>query len=98
MNVSIFRKQLWALVVAMLLLNITRAQSVLNGLSPDTKVSQLSDQQMLQLWQEAQKNGLSENQAVKLMAQKGMGASEINTFKRRLLDLQNNSRTNRSGH
>lgn len=86
------------LIITLLICSFSlQAQSILNGLSPDLKVSQLSDQQMLQLWQEAQKNGLSESQAVKLMAQKGMSVSEISSFKRRLLDMQNNSKLNRSG-
>lgn len=48
----------------------------------------LSDQQLIQLWKQAQQKGLSENDAMKLLVQKGLPASEVNTFKRRLVDLQ----------
>ncbi len=92
MNSNIFQKLAWCLSFLLILASSQAQQSILNNVSPDLKVNQLSDQQMLQLWQEAQKNGLSENQAIKLMAQKGMSQSEIGAFKRRLLDMQTNSK------
>lgn len=97
MNCSIFKKIGLLFTLMMLIISASQAQSLLNGLSPDLKVSQLSDQQMLQLWQEAQKNGLSEAQAIKLMSQKGMSSSEISAFKRRLVDIQGNSKQSKNG-
>ncbi len=57
------------------------------------KASQYSDQQIIQLWQQAQKMGMSENDALKMLAQRGMSASDINSFKKRLVQLQTNSRS-----
>lgn len=97
MNFRIFKK-FGLLIIAIWLFTTTlQAQSILNGLSPDMKVGQLSDQQMIQLWQEAQKNGLSETDAIKMMSQKGMSTSEITAFKRRLLDIQGNSKQSKTG-
>lgn len=84
-------------IAGILTMQTAIAQSILNNISSGTDVSQMSDQQMIQLWQEAQKNGLSESQAIKLMSQKGMNPSEINAFKQRLLDIQNNSKLNKNG-
>jgi len=97
MNLNVLLKTGFLFGVLILLTGTLRSQSILNNLSPDVKVSQLSDQQMMQLWQEAQKNGLSENQAVSMMAQKGMSTAEISAFKRRLVDMQGNSKLSKTG-
>lgn len=52
------------------------------------KVSQLSDQQIMQIWQQTQKAGISESDAIKLLVKKGMDPSEVNNFKKRLVQLQ----------
>lgn len=57
------------------------------------KVSQLSDQQIIQLWQQAQKSGMSESDAVRLLVQKGMSPTEVNAFKKRLVQLQAGSKS-----
>lgn len=52
------------------------------------KVSQLSDQQIMQIWQQTQKAGISESDAIKLLVKKGMDPAEVNNFKKRLVQLQ----------
>lgn len=60
---------------------------------PATKISQLSDQQILQLWQQAQKSGMSESDAISLLVKRGLPASEVNVLKKRLLQMQTKSRS-----
>jgi hypothetical protein len=52
------------------------------------KTSQLSDQQMMQIWQQFSSKGMSESEAMKMMIQKGLSPNEVGTFKKRLLGLQ----------
>lgn len=52
------------------------------------RVSQLSDQQLLQLFQQAQKGGLSENDAISLLVKRGLPASEVGALKKRLMGMQ----------
>ncbi len=52
------------------------------------KTSQLSDQQMMQIWQQFSSKGMSESEAMKMMIQKGLNPNEVGTFKKRLLGLQ----------
>ena len=52
------------------------------------KISQLSDQQMMQVWQQFSAKGMSESEAMKAMIQKGLSPTEVGAFKRRLLSLQ----------
>lgn len=57
------------------------------------KVSRLSDQQIMQIWQQTQKSGISESDAIKLLVKKGMDPSEVNNFKRRLVQLQGSNKS-----
>jgi len=52
------------------------------------RVSQLSDQQLLQLFQQAQRGGLSENDAISLLVKRGLPASEVGALKKRLMGMQ----------
>ena len=52
------------------------------------KANQLSDQQMMQIWQQFSSKGMSESEAIKVMVQKGLSPNEVGTFKKRLLGLQ----------
>jgi len=51
-------------------------------------VGQLSDQQLIQLWQQTQKQGMSESDAMKELVKRGMSVSDVAEFKRRLVRLQ----------
>lgn len=52
------------------------------------KVSQLSDKQITQLWQRTQKAGMSENEAIEELVKRGMSPTEVNQFKKRLIQVQ----------
>ena len=60
---------------------------------PSMKVGQMSDQQIMQLWQQAQKAGMSENDAMNLLVKRGLPASEVNVFKKRLLQLESKTKS-----
>ncbi len=51
-------------------------------------VGQLSDQQLIQLWQQTQKQGMSENDAIKELVKRGMSMEDVAEFKKRLVRLQ----------
>ena len=63
---------------------------------PSMKVGQMSDQQIMQLWQQAQRSGLSENDAMSLLVKRGLPSSEVLAFKRRLVQLQGRSKSGAS--
>ncbi|HYK77866.1 MAG TPA: SLBB domain-containing protein [Daejeonella sp.] len=60
----------------------------------NVKVSQLSDEQITQAWKKLQDSGVPEQEAYKIMSQKGMDPIEIDQFKKRvtLLGLNKTSR------
>lgn len=60
----------------------TMAQRKIEG------VGQLSDQQLIQLWQQTQKQGMSESDAMKELVKRGMSVSDVEEFKKRLVRLQ----------
>lgn len=57
------------------------------GMNP----SQMSDQQIMQMWQQAQKGGLSQNEAIKQLIRGGMSPSDVTGFKKKLLKAQASS-------
>lgn len=52
------------------------------------RISQLSDQQILAIWQKFQTSGMSEEIAYQQLMQKGLPATEIEAFKKRLSEIQ----------
>ncbi|MES2427332.1 MAG: SLBB domain-containing protein [Bacteroidota bacterium] len=60
------------------------AQSLSAGNLKDMKVSEATDEQITQAWKKLQDSGLSEDQAYKLMAQKGVPPDEVQAFKDRV--------------
>ena len=52
------------------------------------KAGQLSDQQMMQIWQQFSAKGMSESDAMKVLVQKGLSPNEVGTFKKRLIGMQ----------
>lgn len=66
----------------------TNSPSISSG-----KVDQMSDQQIMQLWQQAQKSGMSESDAMSLLVKKGLSGTEVNNFKKRLIQLQGSSKS-----
>ena len=58
-----------------------------------TRVDQMNDQQILQIWQQAQRSGMSEADAMSLLVKRGMPATEVNSLKKRLLMMQSKSKS-----
>lgn len=56
-------------------------------------VSQMSDQQIMLMWQQVQKSGVSESDAIKALVKQGMSPADVNTFKKRLIQLQGSSKS-----
>ena len=78
----------YVLFILLILLTATYQQSNAQSFSlsniQNVKVSQLSDDQITQLWKKIQDSGLSEDQAYKLMAQKGLPEDQVEAFKNRV--------------
>lgn len=62
----------------------SRAQSISLDKLQNVKVNQLSDAQISEAWKKIQDLGLAEQEAYKLMEQKGMDPIEVNLFKQRI--------------
>jgi len=60
------------------------AQSMSMADLPNIKVSQLTDEQITQAWKKLQDSGISEQDAYKLLQQKGMPAGEVEELKNRV--------------
>ena len=95
-NFYIMARKLGFLVLTIVLALQLTAQTNHTGL-PNMKLDQMSDQQILQLWQKSQKSGLSESEGLSQLVNMGMDPSEINGFKKRLLKIQGFSKTGNSG-
>ncbi len=82
-------------ICAFVFLCIDNAVAQMSGSSglPSAKVAQMSDQQIMQLWQQAQRSGLSENESISLLVKRGLPSSEVTSFKKRLLQLQGKSKS-----
>lgn len=81
---SFFAKTKGILVlVAILFVGSLGAQDLKN-----LKINQLSDQQMMQVWQQFSAKGMTESEAMKMMVQKGLGPNEVGMFKKRLIGIQ----------
>lgn len=80
--------------VALLFFSIqAMAQEVSMSNIQDVKVAQLSDEQITQAWKKLQSSGVSEQDAYKLMIQKGMPPDEVQAFKDRVTLLGLNTKT-----
>lgn len=54
----------------------------------NVKVNQLSDQQIVQIWQQFQKSGVSEMEAMEILKQKGMSDAEATNLRLRVSQMQ----------
>lgn len=61
------------------------------------QLGKMSDQQIMQYWQKSQQSGLSESEAINQLVRSGMAPTEVNQFKKRLLQMQGLSRTTNTG-
>ncbi|ATP57983.1 hypothetical protein CPT03_16685 [Pedobacter ginsengisoli] len=62
----------------------SRAQTISMSDIQNVKVSQLSDDQITQAWNKLKESGVPEQEAYKMMLQKGMPATEVQAFKDRV--------------
>ncbi len=81
---------LFTLVLSVSLLKVqhSAAQTISLDNLQNQKVSQLSDQQVLSLWQRLQSSGVSEEVAYEQLLQRGLPEIEIQAFKERIAKLQ----------
>jgi protein involved in polysaccharide export with SLBB domain len=66
-----------------------------NNLSA-ARINNLSDQQILQLWQQAQRGGVSETDAISMLVKRGLPAAEVGNLKKRLLSIQTRGKSGNS--
>jgi len=76
------------LALIVMVVTTTQAQNESNA-----RISQFSDQQILQLWQQVSANTTSESDAMKLLVKKGLKPAEVLQFKKRLVGLQSSKRS-----
>ena len=69
------------------------AQSISMADLPNVKVSQLTDDQITQAWKKLQDMGISEQDAYKILVQKGMPPAEVEELKNRVTLLGLNKKT-----
>lgn len=81
-------KILPVLAFVLLIAKSTNAQNVSNA-----RISQFSDQQIMQLWQQAIGDGLSESDAMRVLVKKGLRPSEVVQFKKRLVGMQSSKKS-----
>jgi len=81
----------WAFTALILLMALSVSAQV--PMQSSFKVSQLSDKQIMQLWQRAQKSGMSENEAIEELVKRGLSASDVNQFKQRLVQVQSKNKS-----
>ncbi len=85
------RKTLVRLLTA-LILTTTALHSIAQDVST-LKVSQLSDQQVIQIWQQFAANGVSESDAMKALVKRGLKPTDVTAFKKRLVGLQSSTKS-----
>lgn len=81
----------WALTMLMLGMALGAAAQI--PMQGNFKVSQLSDKQIMQLWQKAQKSGMSETEAIEELVKRGLSVSEVNQFKQRIVQVQSQNKS-----
>ena len=94
--IYIMAKRFSIAIIFTLLVFQIQAQSNHTGL-PNMKLDQLSDQQIMQIWQKSKNSGASESDGLSQLVNMGMDPSEINAFKKRLLKIQSISKVSNSG-
>jgi protein involved in polysaccharide export with SLBB domain len=79
-------KFLSVLFIALLSLTYheSKAQAISMSNIQNVKVSQLSDEQITEIWKKLEESGVPEKEAYKLIEQKGLPAAEVEEFKNRV--------------
>ena len=95
MKFNITRSLFFVLLMTALLAGTEQVMAQTRGSIniPSGKVGQMSDQQIMEIMQQSKKAGLSESETMTMMMQKGMPSSEVSVFKRRLMAIQNKTKT-----
>ncbi|MDE3143203.1 MAG: polysaccharide biosynthesis/export family protein, partial [Bacteroidota bacterium] len=95
MKLNLFKRntQLFICTVLLLLSQFAMAQQINTSGFSSMKVDQMSDQQIMQIWQQFQRSGVSETQAMNMLVQKGLNPTQVNSFKKRLIQLQTSSKS-----
>lgn len=97
MKLSIYRKSRFFLLLISTVFTVTTfAQTNHTGKS-SLQMGKMSDQQIMQYWQKSQQSGLSESEAINQLVRSGMAPTEVNQFKKRLLQIQGLSRATNTG-
>lgn len=92
----ILTKQFAIILCLIVIGNQSYAQTNNTGI-PSLKLQKLSDQQLMQYWQQTQQSGISETEGINQLVRKGLDPSEVNGFKKRLLQLQGMSKATNTG-
>lgn len=92
MNLYSIKKGFYWILLSGMFLVAVGANAQVSGVQ-GMKVNDMSDQQIMQLWQQAQRSGLSETEAMSLLVKRGLPTSEVNSFKKRLVMLQSKSKS-----
>ena len=82
----------FAVIVLMACATIVSAQQK-TMTTGQMNINQLSDQQIIQIWQQAQKSGMSESEAISSLVKQGLAPNDVSAFKRRLIQVQTASKT-----
>jgi len=72
------------------------AQTNHTGL-PNLKLDKMSDQQIMQLWQQGQSSGLSQSEGISQLVRMGLDPKDVGGFKKRLLKIQGIAKSTNSG-
>jgi len=94
-NINKFQKLVrltWILIFsAISITSLAQVSPIKNG-SSSLNMSQLSDQQIIQIWQQTQRQGMSESEGINALIKQGLSPSDVNAFKKRLLQIQSGSK------
>ncbi len=80
----IYFRLLTVLFISCILFKQASAQSFSMGNLQNAQISQASDEQIIQAWKKMQDAGISEQDAYKILQQRGMPASEVEALKNRV--------------
>lgn len=75
---------------------VVHAQTISADNIRNLKISQLSDDQVKQVWMQFQQSGMTQDQALQALQAKGLPATEIEILKKRLMLLQTGSSASKS--
>jgi len=85
---SLFTKRITSIIVLVFLCSFTLNSfaQISSGRSTGAQmnINQLSDQQIIQIWQQSQRQGMSESDAINGLVKQGLSPNEVNSFKKEI--------------